>query len=196
MNGICLTCGKELSKAKYTQCRHCMMVARWKDESYRSKIARERFPLIERFWHYLKIGSEAECWEWQGPLISQKCPYGALAVRGHRRVLAHRLSWEIHNGPIPEGLFICHTCDNPRCCNPKHLYAGTSQDNMRDKAQRGKGYNQGEAQWRAKLTNEQVLTIRKRRAAGGCTLQSLADEYGVNKGAIWSVVHRKSWVHI
>lgn len=76
-----------------------------------------------------------DCWEWVGTKNADG--YGLLIWDG-KQYLAHRVSYELHRRPVPEGLFICHTCDNPSCVNPAHLYAGTHQDNMDDKVARGR----------------------------------------------------------
>ena len=77
---------------------------------------------------------EDSCWEWQK--LRYPTGYGRFG-----QLYAHRVSWEIENGDIPEGLHILHTCDNPPCVNPKHLYVGTHQDNMRDRQERHPRFN-------------------------------------------------------
>ena len=95
--------------------------------------------------------TEGGCWEWQGGRSADG--YGYFKVEG-RRVLAHRVSWQIENGLIPEGLIIFHHCDNPPCVRPDHLYAGTHQDNMDDVLKRGRHPA-------ATVTEEEVMEIRR-----------------------------------
>lgn len=92
----------------------------------------ERPPLPKAdFWSYVKKSHEHGCWTWTW--VRDRKGYGRW-----RNKLAHRVSWEVRNGPIPDGLYICHTCDNPPCVNPAHLYAGTHEDNTRDAVERGR----------------------------------------------------------
>jgi hypothetical protein len=86
-----------------------------------------------RFWKY--VNKTDGCWLWTGAIGGSG--YGLLGVE-NRNVPAHRLSWQIHNGPIPDGLLVCHTCDNPPCVNPAHLWLGTNLDNARDKMAKGR----------------------------------------------------------
>lgn len=76
------------------------------------------------------VDPETGCWNWMGSL--QTCGYGQIRIGGSISQLAHRLSWIAHRGPLPSGLHVLHHCDNPKCCNPDHLYLGTHLDNMRD----------------------------------------------------------------
>lgn len=143
-----------------------------------------------RFWEKVALGEG--CWAWQG----DKCDgYGRVRVQGRHRK-AHRIAYEMLNGPIPVGLYICHHCDNPSCVRPSHLYAGTQRDNMRDRGARGRGANlKGESHGRAKLNEDAVRAIRSRKAAGARTTE-LAREYGVSPSAIVFVVNGSHWRHV
>lgn len=160
---------------------------------------RTRRPLSERFWEKVDRLDPDECWEWQACRNSNG--YGRMhsGRRKGEAVLAHRASWELHNGSIPDGLFVCHKCDNPACVNPEHLWLGTQADNNWDMFSKGRcngGCGPGEQNGQSRLTNEQVITIRARYANGGTTHQELCDEYGVSIRTIGHVITRKSWKHI
>jgi hypothetical protein len=94
-----------------------------------------RKTLSERFWE--KVNKAGECWEWTACRHHQ-WGYGHVRVGGKLEA-AHRVSWEMHNGPIPDGLLVCHHCDNPKCVRPAHLFLGTGTDNSRDMHAKGRG---------------------------------------------------------
>lgn len=107
--------------------------------------------------------------------------------------------WKVSNGSIPKGLLVLHQCDNPTCVNPKHLFLGTHQDNTNDMYSKERGPcnpAKGEKHWQAKLTNSQVLKIRRLYMQGGVSYSQLASRYGVVKQTIHRVVKRKLWSHV
>lgn len=129
------------------------------------------------------------CWEWRGSLFSNG--YGR-AIVGRKSVGAHRRSWEMAYGQIPDGMLVCHRCDNRRCVRPSHLFLGSPADNMRDMVTKGRSMV-GSRNHNAKLTEATVREIVARYADGGITQKQLAAEYGVVEGAIWNVLHGRSW---
>ena len=161
----------------------------------RAEIRRYRdMPIAERFWRRVKRGAQTECWEWQGGMFSDG--YGAFTMDKRARK-AHRVAWELENGPIPHGLVICHRCDNPACVNPSHLFPGTWAENSHDRDTKGRTCRTpGSERWSSKLTEAIVLDIRARYIPRKVTLQQLADEYGVCMQLISQIVNRKIWTHI
>jgi hypothetical protein len=122
---------------------------------------------------------EDECWEWMGFRDHARGGYGKV---GHR--LVHRLMFEHYNGPIPEGMFVCHRCDNPPCCNPAHLFAGTPKDNMHDKCRKGRHVSP------KKVSDEDVAEIRAAQARG-VLQQDLAKQYGISEGHLSAIINGK-----
>ena len=98
-----------------------------------------RCTVEERFWDKVAIAADDDgCWEWQA--YKNPAGYGKIGVggRGKGIALAHRVSWELKFGQIPDGLCVCHVCDNPGCVRPGHLFLGTHKDNMTDMAKKGR----------------------------------------------------------
>jgi len=131
------------------------------------------------------------CWLWTGSLTTEG--YGRLKVRG-RQFGAHRVSYELHVGPIPAELIIRHRCDNPRCVNPEHLIPGTTFQNMQDKVERNR-QAKGSANGKSKLSQEQALEAIKLRR-DGWTLQAIGDKYGITKQSVYAIMTRKNWKHL
>lgn len=151
-------------------------------------------PPEERFWEKVEMIPFHACWEWMGAINHNG--YGSFG-RGRKRegqVRAHRFSWELHNGAIPDGMVVCHRCDNPSCVRPDHLFLGTIAENNRDCAHKGRNYN-GPRPQSAKLKAVQVQEIRMLHASGR-TLRSIAKHYGVTHENIRAIVHRRTWRHV
>lgn len=154
-------------------------------------------PPEDRFWERIKSDPATGCWNWTGTHLKQEFPYGTLSVHG-KGILAHRFSYELHYGPIPDGLDVCHTCDNPSCVNPAHLWLGTAKDNAQDMARKGRWNNVlflGEAHPNSKLTNENVIAIRRLRKQGVQGIE-LAKQFNVTPSTISCIVLYKTWKHI
>jgi hypothetical protein len=100
-----------------------------------------RRPLAERFWERVNKGND--CWVWVGNRLPKG--YGRMCSGGKsgQVLLAHRVSWALHNGPIPTGKYICHTCDNPPCVNPNHLFLASHAENMADMVAKGRARPRG-----------------------------------------------------
>lgn len=160
------------------------------------KRAEPTMPIKERLYSRVKKNPYSECWEWQG---STRRGYGRLIVGSRsdgtrRSESAHRLSYLISIGSIPDGMEVCHKCDNPLCINPAHLFVGTKKENAADRDRKGRNIVfTGEEQPRAKLTKKAVQDARWERAFRGTSFQKLANKYGVTKKTMQNAVKGITW---
>jgi hypothetical protein len=145
--------------------------------------------LEERFWRNVHCPMHSECWLWLA--YTNPRGYGMIGRgrRGEGTILAHRLSWEIHHGPIPDGLCVLHRCNNPPCVFPGHLFLGTRADNNRH-ASECRITPRGEAHWNSKLTEEQVRTIR----AMPESQSKIAKLFGIGRIAVQNIKSGKTWM--
>ena len=156
------------------------------------KRKRKGAPLLALFYERYRPGLPDECWPWNGAYGTKG--YGRLTIRGTkvRECAAHRLSYEIHNGPIDPELLVRHKCDNPACVNPAHLVVGTYADNSDDMTSRGR-QARGEQAGNTKLTCGIIDNIRQLYAQGELTQKQIGKLYGVAQSTISSIVLRKTW---
>ena len=146
--------------------------------------------LAERFW--AKVTKTESCWYWTG-YCHRRSGYGHVRV-GPRMARAHRIAWELSHGPIPDGLDVLHSCDNPPCVRPDHLFLGTQLDNIADREAKGRGgAAHGEHHGRAKLTEAQVRQIRARATEPRGVL---AAEFHVGIDAIKRILSGRYWSHV
>lgn len=153
-------------------------------------------PPSSRFWSKVDRRSDDECWQWTAS--NNGNGYGIIGERvdgRQRTVYAHRLSYEMHHGEIPDGMQVCHRCDNRGCVNPAHLFVGTCADNHADMVAKGRSTS-GERNTQSKLTEPDVVRIRE-MYADGVSLAAISKAYPhVHKVTVFDVVHRRTWTHI
>lgn len=157
----------------------------------------DREPLALRFWRKVQKRSRDECWLWTG---SSSGGYGYVGEggTGGRNLRAHRVSYELHFGPIPEGMLVCHTCDTSLCVNPRHLFLGTCQDNVDDRDEKGRtklADARGSKNGRAKLVESDVRQIL-RELGSGMTQAGIAKRYGIDPSIISDIHRNKIWRNV
>ncbi len=146
-----------------------------------------------RFVTKFKVDPASDCWVWIAGRT--KDGYGTFNIAG-RTLLAHRLAHEHFVDSLIRGLCVCHTCDNPPCVNPEHLFQATQAENIRDALRKGRmrtGDHSGEKNAGAKITAEQVQEIRRRYIPGVTTLRSVAKEFGIGVSNACLIVNAKAW---
>jgi len=157
-----------------------------------------RGSLPERFWVKVDVQGDEDCWNWKASLDTKG--YGNFGVPredGTGRFVmkrAHRIAWELLNGPLDGShVFLCHTCDNPKCVNPRHMFLGDHKANSLDCVAKGRlGDRKGKKNPRAKLTDEDVRNIRK----SSLSLSALADLYKVAKSTVAVAKNGSGWKHL
>ena len=154
-------------------------------------------PPEDKFWE--KVQKTDTCWLWTA---ATRTPgphggYGKFATGRHRKqknYMAHRFSWMLANGPIPQGLCVLHSCDNRLCVNPDHLFLGTQRDNANDMLAKGRSAK-GEKHPHAILSESTVKQIRD-AFKGGQTCVSLANQFNIRYVTIQGIIHNRNWKHI
>lgn len=145
--------------------------------------------VLEKFWS--KVDKTSDCWEWLGS--TNNMGYGYLCFNGKTQG-AHRISWELTYGLIPDGFFVLHDCDNRLCVRPSHLWLGTQADNQADKARKNRSAS-GEAHGRSRLKAIEIIKIRE-LSAQGLTQASIAKLFGIVQPHVNRIVHLSQWGRI
>jgi hypothetical protein len=176
-------CSRECYKAPKKESRF-----EWDKATEEQKIQR-----IKESFEKNVVRSEHGCWEWTGSKQSNGYGRMGLSIKG-RRLIPHRVSWMIHNGEIPPGLFVCHKCDNPPCCKPEHLFLGDSRANSKDKYDKNRGML-GDTHVSSKLTSHQVIEIKK-LLKEDITHESIAKKFNIGRGCITAIALKRNWKHV
>ncbi|MGH9571494.1 MAG: HNH endonuclease [Candidatus Angelobacter sp.] len=149
-----------------------------------------RPPLKERFEAKISPEPTSGCWLWTGYV--NYGGYGKISMPGKRVKSAHRVSWEIRHGAIPEGKMVCHHCDVRKCVNPDHLFLGTVRENADDMKRKGRSLS-GERNRCARLTREQADEIKSLLAKGGLRQREIAARFGISIATVSLIKRGKVW---
>lgn len=162
----------------------------WKNCTEKEKIERIR----SSFEKYV-IKNEG-CWDWKGYFDKDGYPLlnSGYNGRGFKERRGNRISWVIYKGEIPEGKYILHSCDNPRCTNPDHLFLGTCLENNRDKVFKGRG-NKGSKHGNSKLTEEQVKNMRV-KFRDGVMIKRIMEDYKISRQTAYDIKYGNVWKHV
>lgn len=158
------------------------------------KIAYGQASLEARFWAKvdkngpLMEGMSTNCWIWTASKNPQG--YGYFGVGGSKVRASHRVRWIMRHGKIPDGMLVCHECDNPNCVRLSHLFLGTNKDNSDDKIRKGRdSHLRGEGHRQAKLTDDQVAEMRQKYESGEFSQTALAKSYGITQNHASNIIH-------
>ena len=153
-----------------------------------------------RFWQKVERRNESECWLWTAGFFL--CGYGRFwrsrsDPRGRTGLYAHRVAWELTNGPVPDGLCILHSCDNRACVNPSHLHPGTKTENNRERDERRRtAHNRGQAAGRSAKLRDQDIPLIRAALRNGRTQQHVAEECRVSRRSVGMIHTGRTWGHI
>lgn len=173
----CLSCQVELSDPRPKRCKKCFLKI-W-----------ER-PLKERFEKY--VNKTLPCWIWEG----SKDSHGYGHIKDNKKLkISSRVSWELYRGKIPKNMFVCHTCDNPSCVNPEHLWIGSHTDNMRDSFSKNRmTRHRGEDNCRSKITMKIANKIRKLYSDKNITQRQIANMFKISNQLVSLIIRNESWI--
>ncbi len=157
---------------------------------------------LARFWDKVERVGAGDCWRWTASASPQG--YGRIGLLWESGrcalALAHRVSWTVAFGIVPEEMCVLHRCDNPPCCNPGHLFLGDRADNYADCRSKGRDspppYSRGEQKGNSKLTRAEVLAIRWLKTTTFMSQRRISLAFDVSQGLVNKILHRKLWAHV
>lgn len=189
----CITCHKEFfyrksNVEKGKQRRYCSQACRYIYEN----TAEHKLLVFKNHYEKNVIKNENGCWGWKGHVSKQG--YGKTFYK--KAISINRASWIIHFGEIPEGILVCHYCDNPICSRPNHLFLGNHLQNIHDMMEKGRKKKiLGSQVGTSRLKEDEIVEIKKMLKLG-IKQKEIAQQFGVNKGTISAINMKKSWSHI
>lgn len=193
INGICVAISCDRPHKYRDMCgKHYTRWYRGQDINAKTRVDRT---IDERLWH--QVDKSGDCWEWHG--ACDQHGYGHINIGKNKKKKTHRLSWEFANGPIPDGLCVLHTCDNPKCVKPEHLWLGTYKDNMQDCIAKGRFVflksKPGEENNHAKLHDGDIRVIRD-LAESGLKPRYTSEFLGIDRSCVHRIINREAWSHV
>lgn len=154
--------------------------------------------IANRFWSYVEKSDD--CWIWTGGSFGGR--YGQFRI-GKKKIRAHRFSWLLAGNEIPDGMILCHKCDNVKCVRPDHLFVGTHADNAKDREEKGRGAGNRFARIGLKGTdnpaskiNEAVVISIRRLKEKGYSLKAIAERHDLSKSQVSNILKNRNWTHV
>lgn len=185
----CKVCGKDFSARAY---QIKISTGKYCSPKCRGIGVNKSIPVKDRIYKFIDKKGEDDCWEFIGCRNSDG--YGRIGTTPSKNESAHRIIYKLEKGDIPKGNVVMHTCDNPPCCNPKHLILGTQNDNIQDMVSKQRHvYNTKENCNFAKLTEKQVIEIKNKYTGKRGDKVKLAKEYSVVVTTITNILNNKTW---
>ena len=181
-------CDKKVSSRGWCQKHY----TRWFKHGDPETVLRLLGTVEERFWNQTNKAGPNDCWEWTGSV--RRGGYGHIGTNGRKTESSHRIAWKLFRGDVPAGMYVCHSCDNPPCVNPAHLWLGAPSDNVQDCLSKGRRIGaSGEKHKDAILTEKNVLRIRRIYAMGKHTQSEIGKRFGVSPRTVSDAVRGNTW---
>jgi hypothetical protein len=182
--GVCIECRKEYAKT-YTPLRPRIKQKRVSRQHLPADVSNKA---VSRFWN--QTVQSGDCIVWTGYIPKNGYP----VFKAGKVIRCNRYAYLISKGEIPAGLFVCHTCDNPSCVNPDHLFLGTPLDNMKDKVNKGR-QSKGDEWSVSKVNEKQVVEIRELHRKK-TKISDIAERYGLSRPGVQCIIYRRCWNHV